>query len=75
MKCIVQFALVRRFNNLLVILLQIHIVQLYISNIVDIRRKLFFFSFIVIQEVNHRVGRNQIDVVDIGGGLKVKMKE
>ena len=35
----------------------------------------YYFSFIVIQEVNHRVGRNQIDVVDIGGGLKVKMKE
>ena len=42
----------------------------------DIRRKLYFyFYFIVIQEVNHRVGRNQIDVVDIGGGLKVRMKE
>ena len=52
------------------------VVQLYISNMVDIRRKLYFyFYFIVIQEVNHRVGRNQIDVVDIGGGLKVKMKE
>ena len=42
----------------------------------DIRRKLYFyFYFIVIQEVNHRVGRNQIDVVDIGGGLKVKINE
>ena len=52
------------------------VIQLYISNIVDVRHKLYYyFSFIVIQEVNHRVGRNQIDVVDIGGGLKVKMKE
>ena len=52
------------------------VIQLYISNIVDVRHKLYYYSsFIVIQEVNHRVGRNQIDVVDIGGGLKVKMKE